>query len=159
MATENQAMGDPAAADKLPENNAPAASETESVEQLKAQISELRAALDAKDGDIRAVKVNAAVDAALTAAGARNVTAVKALITGLDAAELSEDGTVKGLGEQIAALKASDGYLFEQRGLTLRGAKPAESGSDALEGADVSKMTYSQLSEYISKNPGANIFQ
>lgn len=144
---------------KLPEKNGESAEET--VGALKLRIAELRAEIKAKDDEIRRVMVNAAVDAALIAAGARNVVAVKALITGLDKAELAEDGTVKGLEEKINAVKASDGYLFEQRGgkVTMRGAKPGESGSDGIDwNADISKMTYSQLADYIRKNPDAKIF-
>ena len=156
MAAENLETAQPIS-DPPAEADVSGAGET--AEDFKRQIAELREALEKKDSEIRAVKVGAAVDAALTAAGARNITAVKALITGLDAMELSEDGSVVGLEERIAAIKASDGYLFEQRGFALRGAKPAESGADALdEGADISKMTYSQLSEFIRKNPSAKIF-
>lgn len=155
MATENRE----AALDKLREiaDSDP----VKIIEQLKAQIRDLKAELKAKDEDIRKIKVNAAVDAALVAAGARNIVAVKALITGLDEMELSEDGSVKGLAEKIAAVRKSDGYLFEQRGgkLTMRGAKPGESGYDGIDGvADVTKMTYSQLADYIKKNPTAKVF-
>ena len=155
MATENRE----AALDKLREiaDSDPA----KIIEQLKAQIRGLKAELRAKDEEIRKIRVNAAVDAALMAAGAKNIIAVKALITGLDEMELMEDDSVKGLAEQINALKKSDGYLFEQRGgkLTMRGAKPGESGYDGIDGvADVTKMTYSQLAEFIKKNPSAKVF-
>ncbi len=157
MATENINAQRPNDGDKLSEKSGENAEET--VGSLKRQISELQAELKAKDSEIRRVKVNAAVDAALIAAGARNVTAVKALITGLDKAELAEDGSVKGLEEKISAVKASDGYLFEQRGVIIRGAKPGESGSDGIDGnIDFSKMTYSQMADYIKKNPSAKVF-
>ena len=145
--------------DKLREKNS--VDSAELIKSLKAQIGELKAELSAKDDEIRRIKVNAAVDAALLAAGARNIVAVKALITETDEMQLSKDGYVKGLAEKIDALKKSDGYLFEQRGskLTIRGAKPGESGYDGLDGAvDISKMTYSQLTDYIKKNPSAKIF-
>lgn len=131
------------------------------VESLKAQIKELKAELKAKDDEIRKIKVNAAVDAALMAAGAKNIIAVKALIEGVDEMELLKDGSVRGLAEKIDALKRSDGYLFEQRGgkVTIRGAKPGESGYDGVDNtADISKMTYSQMAEFIKKNPSAKIF-
>ena len=134
------------------------------VESLKAQIKELKAELKAKDDEIRKIKVNAAVDAALMAAGAKNIIAVKALIEGVDEMELLKDGSVRGLAEKIDSLKRSDGYLFEQRGgkVTIRGAKPGESGYDGIAGidnaADISKMTYSQMAEFIRKNPSAKIF-
>ena len=159
MVTENRDELRPADPDILREKNSIDA--TELVKSLKAQIGELKAELRAKDDEIRKIKVNAAVDAALLAAGARNIVAVKALITGIDEMELSKDGSVKGLAEKIDSLKKSDGYLFEQRGgkLTIRGAKPGESGYDGIDGAaDISKMTYSQLADYIKKNPSAKVF-
>ena len=131
------------------------------VESLKAQIRELKAELRAKDEEIRRIKVNAAVDAALLAAGAKNIIAVKALIERIDEMELLKDGSVRGLADKIDALRKSDGYLFEQRGgkVTIRGAKPGESGYDGIENmADISKMTYSQLAEFIKKNPFAKVF-
>lgn len=155
MATENRE----AALDRLREiaDSDPA----KIAEQLKAQVRKLEAELRAKDEELRRVRVNACVDAALMAAGAKNIIAVKALITGLDEMELMEDGSVKGLAEAIGAIRKSDGYLFEQRGskVTMRGAKPGESGYDGIEGAaDVTKMTYSQLAEFIKKNPSAKVF-
>lgn len=155
MATENQAAERLADGDKLREKSEGNAAEV--VEFLKRQIGELQAEIKAKDDEIRSVKLNAAVDAALIAAGAKNVIAAKALIAGLNDLELSEDGSVKGLEEKISALKASDGYLFERR--TMRGAKPGASGYDGVDGdVDISKMTYSQLADFIKKNPGAKVF-
>ena len=137
-----------------------AVADTSVVESLKAQVKELKADISAKNDELRRVKVNAAVDTALIAAGAKNIVAVKALIEGLDKMELLEDGSVKGLKEKIDAVKKSDGYLFEQCGkLTMRGVKPGESGYDSIcDTADVSKMTYSQLTEFIKKNPSVKVF-
>ena len=148
--TENQTnSGVPEAETPKPEDTA---------EAFRQQIEELRAALKQKDGEIRALKVGAAVDMALTKAGAKNLTAVKALIGGLDEMMLSEDGSIADLEEKISAIKSSDGYLFEQRGgkLSIRGAKPEESSGEP--NVDISGMTYSQLTEYIGKNPDAKIF-
>lgn len=158
MATEIQAAERSGNGNELRETGEENAAQV--VEFLKRQILDLRAQIKEKDDEIRKVKVNAAVDAALLAAGAKNVTAAKALISGLDEMEISEDGSVKGLEEKINAIKVSDGYLFEQRGgkFTMRGAKPGESGSDGIGGVDVSKMTYSQLADYIKKNPTAKVF-
>ncbi len=158
MATENQAAERSDNGNelrKISEENA-----AQVVEFLKRQILDLQAQIKEKDDEIRKVKVNAAVDAALLAAGAKNVTAAKALIPGLDEMEILEDGFVKGLAEKINAIKVSDGYLFEQRGgkFTMRGVKPGESGSDGIGSVDVSKMTYSQLADYIKKNPTAKVF-
>lgn len=162
MVTENNNAERLENEDKLRENGEENTAEV--VEALKKQISELQSKFQAefaeKDDEIRKVKVDAAVDMALIAAGAKNVVAARALITGTDELELSADGTVKGLEEKISAVKRSDGYLFEQRGgkVTMRGAKPGESGYDGVDGSvDISKMTYSQLAEFIKKNPSVKI--
>lgn len=88
-------------------------------EELKKRIEQLQK--DNKDkedkhiADIKKMKIDIAVDRALGEAGAKNKTAVKALLKDLDKAELKEDGTVKGLKEQIESLvKGEDSsFLFE----------------------------------------------
>lgn len=57
-------------------------------------------------------KKTSAVELALTQAGARNIKAAKALLDN-EKLELSDEG-IKGLEEQLTALKESDAYLFEQ---------------------------------------------
>lgn len=114
---------------------------TGDVEALKAQIATLQAdnAVAAKTHaeEIKRLKVDTAVELALTAAKAKNVKAVKALLE-LDKAELDEDGTVKGLAEQIQKLaKAPDsGFLFEESKpkQNFKGFKPGESGDDGKGG-------------------------
>lgn len=61
------------------------------------------------ESDLAAVKLDAALDAAITAAGGKNAKAVKALLN-RDKLKLAEDGTVEGL--DLESVKASDGYLF-----------------------------------------------
>lgn len=134
------------------------------VEDLKQQIATLQDENKAKDdahaAEIKQLKVDSAVEAALTGAKAKNAVAVKALLTGLDKAELLEDGTIKGLAEQIEALKKSDSYLFEAKEgkKGVKGAEPGESGNDEGDkGVDTSKMTYSELVAYMAENPDAKI--
>ena len=137
----------------------------EDLDGLKSQIETLQKDNKAKDeqhkAEIRNLKVNSAVDAALTGAKAKNHTAVKALLKDLDKAELLEDGTVKGLKEQIEALtKADDSkFLFDIETMpqTPKGATPAGSKSMGNTGVDTSKMTYSQLAKYLAENPDAKI--
>ena len=114
---------------------------TGDVEALKAQIATLQAdnaaAAKTHAEEIKRLKVDTAVELALTAAKAKNVKAVKALLE-LDKAELDEDGTVKGLAEQIQKLaKAPDsGFLFEESKpkQNFKGFKPGESGDDGKGG-------------------------
>lgn len=138
---------------------------TGDVEAMKKQIATLQADNKAKDdahaAEIKKMKVDAAVDAALTSSGAINTKAVVPFLKDLDKAELAEDGTVKGLAEQIEALiKADDTkFLFNAKKKTqVKGAKPGESGNDdGNHEVDTSKMTYSELAAYMAEHPDAEI--
>lgn len=83
-------------------------------EDLEQQVTDLQTRLDQNKTDseqqIADIKKSSAIDLALTQAGAKNIKAVKALLDG-ESLELAEDG-LKGLDDQLAALKESDGYLF-----------------------------------------------
>lgn len=138
---------------------------TGDVDSLKQQVADLQEENKTKDeahaAEIKQLKVDNAIEAALTAANAKNVIAVKALLKDLDKAELDEDGTIKGLAEQIAALQKSDEYLFEakeSKKTKVKGAEPGETGKDESDGkVDTSKMTYSELTAYLAENPDAKI--
>ena len=90
-------------------------------EDLKNQIAKLqddnKKAVEAKDAEIKKIKIDNAVNTALIGAGAKNTKAVLALLK-LDDAELADDGTVKGLSEQIDALKKAEdsSFLFKSEG-------------------------------------------
>lgn len=101
-------------------------------EELQKQIEDLQK-------ENRATKVNAAIEKALTGAKAKNLTAVKALLKDLDKAELLEDGTIKGLAEQIKGLQTADDtkFLFEaetKKKPDIKGASPADPGDDKPKG-------------------------
>lgn len=137
---------------------------TGDVEALKQQIATLQAENKTKDeahaAEVKQLKIDAAVEAALVGAKAKNSTAVKALLKDLDKAELQEDGTIKGLAEQIEALQKSDDYLFEAKESKkkMKGAEPGEAGNeDGDKGVDTSKMTYSELAAYMAEHPDAKI--
>ena len=136
------------------------------VESLKKQIAELQTAnaeqLKQHSAEVKRLKTDAAIDAALNSARAKNNTAVKALLKDLDKADFDEDGTIKGLSEQIKGLKKSDPYLFDDNNAkpVIRGAVPGESGcEDEDKRVDTLKMTYSEMCDYISQNPGVNLEQ
>ena len=129
--------------------------ETGDVQSLKDKIQELqdnaKEAEKTHAAEIQTLKINNAVDTALIGAKALNTKAVKALLN-LEGAELAEDGSVKGLAEQITALQKSDSYLFGSS--TMKGAKTGESGNDdGGKGVDTSKMTYSELAAYAAAHP------
>lgn len=138
---------------------------TDDVEGMKQEIAKLQADNKAKDdahaAEIKQLKIDAAIDSALTGAKAKNNTAVKALLKDLDKAELADDGTIKGLAEQIEALQKSDAYLFDtttKKKTQVKGAKPGESGNDDGDHeVDTSKMTYSELAAYMAEHPDVEI--
>lgn len=137
---------------------------TGDVESLKKQIADLQADNKAKDdahaAEIKQLKVDSALDAALGEAKAKNKIAVKALLKDMDKAELDADGKIKGLAEQLEALQKSDSYLFDAKESKkqVKGANPGESGNeDGDKGVDTSKMSYSELAAYLAENPDAKI--
>ena len=136
---------------------------TGDVEAMKKQIETLQSENKQKDeahaAEIMQLKIDNAIESALTGAKAKNITAVKALLKNMEKAELQEDGTIKGLAEQITALQKSDAYLFEAKASTkMKGAKPGETGNeDGDNSVDTSKMTYSELAAYMVENPDAKI--
>jgi autonomous glycyl radical cofactor GrcA len=109
--------------------------ETGDVQSLKDKIKGLED--DAKEkekthaAELRTLKIENAVDTTLLGAKALNVKAVKALLN-LENAELDEDGTVKGLADQIKALQAAEDskFLFGSSAPNMKGAKIGESGND-----------------------------
>ena len=78
---------------------------------LQAQITQLQADNKQKDADyaaqLKALKISNAVELALTGAKAKNNTAAKALLADfISKAELTDDGTVKGLADEVKKLAA-----------------------------------------------------
>lgn len=102
-------------------------------EALTKQIEKLQADNKAKDEahvkELTQLKIDAAVEKALTDGGAKNLKAVKALLDLTDA-KLVDDGTIKGLSEQIDKLKTDEGskFLFaEQQIQQFTGFQPGTS--------------------------------
>ena len=97
---------------------------------------------------IKQIKIDNAIESALIGAKAKNLKAVKALLD-LDKAELNEDGTVKGLDEQIKSLAKSPdtGFLFEtsSKDGSFKGLKPAE-GNDGNSGGGMTLEKLRKLS-------------
>lgn len=114
----------------------------------------------ANDAEMAQLKLDNAIDAALTAAGAKNIKAVRAMID-TSKMKLGEDGTVEGLSDAIKAVQKSDSYMFntvQQKQQTFKGFQPGASG-EVKPGTEVdtSKMTYSELAAYMAANPDAKI--
>ncbi len=108
--------------------------------------------------EMKQLKLDVAIETALTNAKAKNKLAVKALLKDMDKAEILEDGTIKGLDEQIKALmKAEDSkFLFEteEKGATFKGVNPA-SGSGVpktITKEEFSKMGYKEQVALFNEN-------
>ena len=121
-------------------------------EALKNQIEQLQA-------ENKAAKVSAAVDMALTLAKARNVKAVRALLEGLDKAEIGDDGKVKGLEDQIKKLQTGEDtkFLFDDlKPAAPKGTTPADGSDGKPKGttrADFLKMSSKEQMAYIKEHP------
>jgi hypothetical protein len=81
------------------------------------------------------------VEKALGESGARNNTAVKALLLAfLKDAKVADDGTVKGLAAEIETLAKSEGTSFmfdETKGAIIKGMKPGDASDGAGHGGEV----------------------
>lgn len=135
------------------------------IEALTQQNKDQKAAYDK---ELATVKLMAAVDAELTAAGAKNVTAVRAVLEDflkdakiVDGKVTSKDstGTVT-LAAKVEALKkdASTDFLFGAAP-KYNGWKPGEAGDGGKpgEGKKPSEMSYSELADYLAANPDAKL--
>lgn len=132
-------------------------------EELKKQIEQLqednKATVKKYEADIKKMQIDNAVQAALKDAGAKNVTAAVALLKDIDKAELSDDGTVKGLAEQITELQKSESYLFNTKTeptQNVSGITPAGSGSTHVPGTvtkeQFNRMGYKERNELYNTN-------
>lgn len=119
--------------------------ETGNVDELKQKITDLentaKETHKTHEAEIKQLKIDNAVETALLGAKALNTKAVKALLN-MENAELQEDGTIKGLDDQIAKLQESDGYLFGSSKTQMRGAKNGESGNEE---GEIGAMTLEKL--------------
>jgi hypothetical protein len=128
---------------------------------LKAQIEKLqgenKTQKEGYEAQIAQIRLDNAVDSALTAAGAKNNKAVKAMLD-MTGVKLDKEGNLTGLKEQLDGVKKSDSYMFNAAGSAgFKGAKPGDGGDGNPGGVDTSKMTYSEMAAYLAENPGAEI--
>ena len=117
---------------------------TGTADELTAQIAALqeqnRKDRQAHEAEVARIRLDAAVDKALTESGARNNIAVKALLAAfLKDAKVGEDGSVKGLAAEIETLAKgeSTSFLFDNtKGAVIKGMKPGEAGDGAGYGGE-----------------------
>lgn len=136
-------------------------------ETLKKQIADLQKAnADAKkkyEEQLAKIRLDTAVDSALTAAKAKNNVAVKALLADfLKDAKVGDDGSVKGLAEQIGSLAKADAtsFLFSsaETGTMIKGMKPGtvtgnNAGVQDMTLDTLRKMPPAERYDYSVKNP------
>lgn len=117
--------------------------------------------------ELAQVRLLAAVDAELTAAGARNNTAVRAVLADFlkDASIVDGKVTAKVNGEvstlaaRIEALKKDAATEFLFGTVKREGWKPGESGDSGSPAGEkkLSEMSYGELEQYLAQNPDAKL--
>lgn len=126
------------------------------VDGLKEQITTLqkenKVAKEKYDSELNEIKISNAIEKAITKANGKNVKAVKALLE-VEKLELLEDGTLKGLDDQLNSLKGSEDtkFLFNITDTKpdVKGASPVESSGNSQGGnVDISKMSYDEFVQY-----------
>lgn len=141
-------------------------------EELTRKIGELEQQAKADranyEKELAAVRLSSAVDAELTAAGAKNTVAVKAVLADyLKDAKIVDGKVVAKVGDESITLAAkvealkkdtSTDFLFGSAP-KYEGWKPGESGDGRKpgEGKKPSEMSYSELAAYLAENPDAKL--
>lgn len=138
---------------------------TKKIGELEEQAKTDKAAYEK---ELAQVKLLAAVDAELTAAGSKNNTAVRAILADFLAGAKVVDGKVTGkvggenvtLAARIEALKKDAATDFMFGTVTREGWKPGEGGDGGGKpagGKKPSEMSYAELAEYLAANPDAKL--
>lgn len=141
--------------------------------ELKKQIDTLtqqnKDAKAAYEKELASVRLAAAVDAELTAAGARNTVATRAVLEDfLKDAKIVDGKVTAKVGEEMVTLAAkveamkkddATGFLFATKDGKYSGWKPGEGGDKGKPGSDKkpSEMSYDELAEYLAQNPDAKL--
>lgn len=115
------------------------------VEKWKNDYEDLKSS---SENEINNLKLNYSIENSLVKSKVKNSKAAKALLD-LDALRDSKNFD-DDLNTQIDNLKKSDSYLFEAEGSSV-------SGANSVNEPSTKDMTYSQMMEYLEKNPGAKI--
>lgn len=146
----------------LKKSTGDAAALQEQITTLQNQNAEAKKTYEA---ELARVRLDGAVEAALTAAGAKNNTAVKALLTDfLKDAKLDDSGAVKGLAAEIDTLAKADATAFlfnttDGNAQQFKGMQPGAAGGKTppAAGKEPKDMNYDELCAYLEANPGAKL--
>ena len=134
-------------------------------EALKDQITKLqeenKQASVAHAAEVKQLKIEAAVEAALSGAKAKNQKAVIPFLA-LENADLNDDGTVKGLEDQIKALKkdAKTSFLFDNDAPKITGVNvndPNRGNPGTITRKEFDRMSYSERVNLFNADP--NLYQ
>lgn len=111
--------------------------------------NENKAAAETHQAEMNALRLNAALDAAITQAKGRNTTAIKALMD-VSKLKLKDDGCIDGL--DLESLKQSAPYLFEIEDVKRVGAGYEPGGNPNGGGTDdPNQMSYDQYKAWRNK--------
>ena len=146
----------------LKESTGDTAALQEQITTLQTQNAEAKKTYEA---ELARVRLDGAVEAALTAAGAKNNTAVKALLADfLKDAKLDDSGAVKGLAAEIDTLAKADATAFlfntaDGAPQQFKGMQPGAAGGKTPPAAEKEPkdMNYDELCAYLEANPGAKL--
>ncbi|MBL7575375.1 Phage minor structural protein GP20 [Peptoniphilus asaccharolyticus DSM 20463] len=116
-------------------------SELGDYENVKAEVEKYK-------NEISDLKLNHSIENSLMKSKVKNPKAAKALLD-IEALKNSKNFD-SDLENQIKSMKESDSYLFEVEGSSVGGA-------GSVNEPNVKDMTYSQMVEYLEKNPSAKI--
>lgn len=121
-------------------------------ENLKSEVekwkNDYESLKSSSEDEIYNLKLNHSIENTLMKSKVKNSKAAKALLD-LDSLKDSKNFD-EDLNNQIENLKKSDSYLFETEGSSVGGAGSV--GEPKLD-----EMTYSEMMDYLEKNPGAKI--
>ncbi len=135
---------------------------TGDIDELKKTIDTLQADNKLKEEnhakEVHKLKLDTAIDTALRNCNAINPKTVLPLLEGLDKAKFEDDGSIKGLSEQLEKLTTGEdtSFLFKQATTpTFKGANIGESGNDEGEQSINNTSSYENIAKMLEQNPNA----
>ncbi len=117
---------------------------------LKEENDNLLLAKNQLEEELKTTKLNNAIETALIQSGARNTKTIKALLDMSKVVE-AEEG-IKGIEEQINALKQSDPYLFNNNKVEGNAPNTTNLGEEGITKKDFSKMSYKERLNLYNSN-------
>ena len=114
----------------------------------KINVDEIKAEVEKYKNEISNLKLDHSIENSLLKSKVKNPKAAKALLD-MEALKNSKNFD-SDLENQIKSMKESDSYLFETEGNSI-------SGTGKVDPPSTENMTYSEMMEFLEKNPGAKI--